>query len=148
MIEPEASSESDETQAKNISQEGVRSVHAEMVRLNQAAAETIHADEVALHQSAAAEVEANSVSAYQAALASVQAEEVLSQRSAIGSVQADKASVSGYTVAVVAENAEVHYGLTGIVVGREVHLEARELSCWSDGTSAGTSRRFWIRVPL
>ena len=38
-------------------------------------------------------------------------------------VQAEKASVSGYTGAVVARNAEVHYGLTGVVVGRDVQLE-------------------------
>jgi hypothetical protein len=123
MIEPETSSESDPSQVANISQEDVRTVNAEMVRMQQAAAETIQADEVSLNQSAAGNVEANSVSAYQAALASVEAEEVLSQRSAIGHVEAEKASVSGYTGAVVANVAEVHYGLTGVVIGREVHLE-------------------------
>lgn len=91
--------------------------------MNQAAAERVEADEVALQQSAAVEVQASSVSAYQSALANVEAEEVLSQRSAFGYVQADKASVNGYTGAVVAKNAEVHYGLTGIVAGGEVHLE-------------------------
>jgi hypothetical protein len=31
--------------------------------------------------------------------------------------------VVGYTAAVVANNAEVHYGVTGVVVGRDVHAE-------------------------
>lgn len=123
MIEPEKSSESEQPRVTNISQENAREVHADMVRMHQAAAESIQADEVALHQSATGEVRANSVSAYQSALANVEAEEVLSQKSAIGSVQAEKASVSGYTGAVAAKNAEVHYGLTGVVVGSEVHLE-------------------------
>jgi hypothetical protein len=123
MIEPEESSESDQLQVTNVSQEGVQSVQAEHVRLHQAAAETIQADEVALHQSAASDVRANSVSAYQAALATVEAEEVLSQKSAIGYVQAEKASVNGYTGAVLARNAEVHYGITGVVIGSDVHAE-------------------------
>ena len=123
MIEPEKSSESDQPQAANVSQEHVRSVKAGLVRMHQAAAETIQAQEVALNQSAASDVRANSVSAYQAALATVEAEEVLSQRSAIGYVQAEKASVNGYTVAVLANNAEVHYGMTGVVIGQDVHAE-------------------------
>ena len=123
MIESEESSKSDQPQVTNISQENLRSVHADMVRMNQAAAETIQADEVALQQSAAATVEANSVNAYQSAMAAVESEEILSQRSAFGFVQADKASVNGYTGAVLANNAEVHYGLSGVVVGRDVHLE-------------------------
>ena len=123
MIEPEKPSESEPTQVANVSQENMRSVHAELVRMQQSAAETIHADEVALQQSAAGEVQASSVSAYQSALGSVEAEEVLSQRSAFGFVQAEKASVNGYTGAVVARNAEVHYGVSGVVVGSDVHAE-------------------------
>ncbi|MGZ9223597.1 MAG: hypothetical protein ACXW4Q_15940 [Anaerolineales bacterium] len=123
MIEPENSSESDQPQVTNLSQEALRSVQAELVRMHQAAAETIQADEVALQQSAASDVRANSLSAYQAVLATVEAEEVLSQRSAIGYVQAEKASVTGYTGVVVAKNAEVHYGLTGVVLGTDVHAE-------------------------
>ena len=123
MIEPETSSDSDQPQAANISQENVRSVQAHLVRMHQAAADTVQADEVALNQSAASDVRANSVSAYQAALATVEAEEVLSQRSAIGYVQAEKASINGYTASVVAKSAEVHYGMTGVVVGQEVHAE-------------------------
>jgi hypothetical protein len=123
MIEPEKSSESNQPQVTNLSQEGMQSVRAEMVRMSQSSAESIEAEEVSLQQSAAAEVRANSVSAYQSALASVEAEEVLSQRSAIGSVQSEKASVSGYTGAVLARNAEVHYGLTGVVAGSDVHAE-------------------------
>ena len=123
MIEPEESSESDQRQVANISQDSVPSVHAELVRMHQAAAETIQANEVALQQSAASDVRANSVSAYQAGLATVEAEEVLSQKSVIGYVQAEKASVNGYTGAVLARNAEVHYGLTGVVFGNEVHAD-------------------------
>src|SRR5215208_6747344 len=92
MIESEKTSESDQPQAANISQENVRSVQANLVRMHQAAAETIQADEVALNQSAASDIRANSVSAYQAALATVEA-------------------------------AEVHYGVTGVVVGQDVHAE-------------------------
>ena len=123
MIEPEESPTPEPKPVTHISQDGVRSVQAEVVRMHQAAAESIHADEVALQQSAASDVRANSVSAYQAALATVEAEEVLTQRSAIGYVQAEKASVNGYTGAVVAKNAEVHYGMTGVVVGNDVHAE-------------------------
>lgn len=123
MIEPEKPSESKETHVLNVSQENMRSVHAELVRMQQSAAETIQADEVALQQSAAGDVQASSVSAYQSALGSVKAEEVLSQRSAFGFVQAEKASVNGYTGAVVARNAEVHYGVSAVVVGSDVHAE-------------------------
>ena len=123
MTEPRESSESDQPQVTNISQETVRSVHAELVRMHQSAAETIQADEVALQQSAAGDVRANSVSAYQSIAATVDAEEVLSQKTAFGFVQAEKASVNGYTAAVVARSAEVHYGMTGLVIGNEIHAE-------------------------
>ena len=57
MIEPEKLSESNQSQVANISQEGVRSVRAEFVRMHQAAAESIRADDVALQQSAASDVQ-------------------------------------------------------------------------------------------
>jgi hypothetical protein len=123
MIEPEEASEFDESQVANISRSSMQAVNAEFVRMHQAAAERIHADEVGLQQSAAANVNANSVSAYWSALAAVEAEEVLSQKSVVGFVQSEKASVSGFTGAVGAGNAEVHYGVTGLIAGREIHAE-------------------------
>jgi hypothetical protein len=38
-------------------------------------------------------------------------------------VQAEKASVSGYTGAVVARSAEVHAGVTGLVAGTDIRAE-------------------------
>ena len=35
-------------------------------------------------------------------------------------MQADKASVNGYTGAIVAKNVEVHYGVSGVVMGSDV----------------------------
>lgn len=149
MIEPEPSSESDPPAVENISQEELRAVHAELVRMQQSAAQTIQADEVALQQSAAGNVAANSVSAYQSALANVEAEEVLSQKSAIGSVEAEKASVSGYTGLVIATNAEVHYGLTGIVTGREVHMEgSRTVLLIGENVSGNVTTMFDTRTAL
>jgi hypothetical protein len=107
----------------NISQADVQSVQAELVRMHQASAENINADEVELQQSAAGNVKANHVSAHQSALARVEAGEVLSQSSANGFVQAEKASLSGYTGAVLAGSAEVHHGMAGFVAGRDVHVQ-------------------------
>jgi hypothetical protein len=123
MIEPEKLPEADKSHVTNLSQSEVETVNAELVRMHQAAAGTINAGEVALQQSAAANVKANSVNAHQSALAMVDAEEVLSQQSSIGFVQAEKASVMGNSGAVLAQNAEVHYGMTGLVAGRVVHAE-------------------------
>jgi hypothetical protein len=120
MLEPQ---ESKETQVKNVSQTDVQTIQAEMVRMHQASGETINASQVEMEQSAAAHVKATSVSAHQSALAAVEAEEVLSQNSVIGFVEAEKASVRGYTGAVSAQNAEVHYALAGVVVGNDVHVE-------------------------
>jgi hypothetical protein len=117
------SQESEKSQVTNISQTDVKNVHAEMVRMHQASADTINANEVELEQSAAANVKATSVTTHQSALAAVEAEEVLSQNSFIGFVEAEKASVRGYTGAVSAQNAEVHYALAGVVVGNDVHVE-------------------------
>jgi hypothetical protein len=120
MVEPQ---ESTESQVANISQSDVQTVNAELVRMNQSSAGTINANEIELEQSAAANVKATSVSTHQSALVAVEAEEVLSQNSVIGFVEAEKASVRGYTGAVSAQNAEVHYALAGVVVGNDVHVE-------------------------
>jgi hypothetical protein len=123
MTEPQDLSESEEPRVASLSQSSVESVKADLVRMHLSAAIGIQAEEAALHLSAAEQVQADSVSTYQSALIATKAEEVLAQRSAIGYVQAEKASVSGYTGAVVAKNAEVHYGLTGLAAGSEVHVE-------------------------
>jgi hypothetical protein len=123
MIEPEELPELDQSQVTNISQAEVQSVHAELVRMHQSAAETINADEVELQQSAAGNMKANHVSAHQSAMARVEAGEVLAQNSAMGFVQAEKASVSGYTVAAIVGSADVHHGITGLVVGRDIHIQ-------------------------
>jgi hypothetical protein len=123
MIEPRELSEADQSQVTNISQAEVQSIHADLVRMHQASADTINADEVELEQSAAANVKANHISMHQSAMARVEAGEVLSQNSAMGFVQAQKASVSGYTGAVVAESADVHHGMAVFVAGREVQVQ-------------------------
>jgi len=123
MIEPEELPKVDQSQVTNISQADVQSVQAELVRMHQASAENINADEVELQQSAAGNVKANHVSAHQSAMARVEAGEILSQSSATGFVQAEKASLSGYTGAVLAGSAEVHHGMAGFVAGREVHVQ-------------------------
>ena len=123
MIEPRELSEADQSQVTNISQAEVQSIHADLVRMHQASADTINADEVELEQSAAANVKANHISMHQSAMARVEAGEVLSQNSAMGFVQAQKASVSGYTGAVVAESADVHHGMALFVAGREVQVQ-------------------------
>jgi hypothetical protein len=123
MIEPRELPESDQSQVTNISQADVQSIHADLVRMHQAGADTINADEVELEQSAAANVKANHISMHQSAMARVEAGEVLSQNSAMGFVQAQKASVSGFTGAVVAESADVHHGMAVFVAGREVQVQ-------------------------
>ena len=123
MIEPRELPNSDQSQVTDISQADVQSVQAELVRMHQAGADIINADEVELQQSAVANVKANHVSAHQSAMAKVEAGELLSQSSALGFVQAEKASVSGYTGAVVAGSADIHHGMAGFVVGREVHVQ-------------------------
>lgn len=123
MIGSEESPEFDEPQAANVSQERLEAVNAGLVRMQQSAAQSVQAEDAALQQSAALAVSSDSVSVHQSILGMVEAEEFLSQKSAIGLVQAEKASVSGYTGSVTANNAEVHYGVTGLVVGREIHAE-------------------------
>ena len=120
MLEPQ---ETKETQVANVSQTDVQNVQAEMVRMHQASAESITATEIELEQSAAVHLKASSASTHQSALVAVETEEILAQNSAIGFVEAEKASVRGYTGAVAAQNAEVHYSLAGVVVGNDVHVE-------------------------
>ena len=132
MIEPEELSEDDASQVTNISQADVQSIHAEVVRLHQAGADAITADDVELTQSAAANVKANQINAHQSAMATVNAAEVITQQGAIGFVQAEKASVGGFTGAVIAGSAELHNGVAGFVVGQEVHVnEARTILLFS-----------------
>lgn len=123
MTEPDELPKLDPPQVANISRSRVEAVNAELVRMHQAAAQQIQANEVGLQQSAAVAVQANSVGTQQSTMVAVEAEEVLSQQSMIGSVQAEKASVTGYTGIVLARNAEVHYGITGLVAGNDVHAE-------------------------
>jgi hypothetical protein len=118
MLEPQ------ESQATNISQSDVQTVHAEIVRMHQVSAETINANEVGLEQSAAVHVQAGSVNTHQSALVAVESEELLSQNSAIGFVEAQKVSVRGYIGLVAAQNAEVQYSLAGVVIGNDVHVES------------------------
>lgn len=126
MIESEKSPEFDESQSTNISQEEVRDVHAEMVRMHQAAAGTIHAQAVDLQQSAVGNVEATRVSTHQSALANVETTEVLAEQSALGYVEAEKASISGYTGVVVARGADIRNAMAVVVVGQDVQVtEAR-----------------------
>jgi hypothetical protein len=123
MIEPEELPKVDQSQVTNISQADVQSVQAELVRMHQASAENINADEVELQQSAAGNVKANHVSAHQSAMARVEAGEVLSQSSATAFIQVEKASLSGYTGAVLAGSADIHHGMAGFVAGRDVHVQ-------------------------
>jgi hypothetical protein len=55
-------------------------------------------------------------------MGAVNAEDVSVLESGVGFVQAGKASVSGYTGAVVAGTADVHHAVTGLVAGRDVHV--------------------------
>ena len=123
MIQPEELPKVDQSQVANISQADVQSVQAELVRMHQASAENINADEVELQQSAAGNVNANHVSTHQSAMARVEAGEVLSQSSATAFIQAEKASLSGYTGAVLAGSADIHHGMAGFVAGRDVHVQ-------------------------
>ena len=120
MLEPQ---KSEETQASNVSQTEVQNVHAEVVRMHQASAESINANEIKLEQSAAVHLKANNVNTQQSALVAVEAEELSAQNSAIGFVEAQQASARGYIGAVAAQNAQVQYSLSGLVLGNDVHVE-------------------------
>jgi len=58
----------------------------------------------------------------QASAGLVNTGEFLSQESSTGFVRAEKASISGYTGAVVAGSADIHHGMAVFVAGREVHV--------------------------
>jgi hypothetical protein len=122
MLENDDFSEIDDPQVTNISQADVVNVHAESLRMHQSDADTVTAEEVSLEKSAVANVKASQVSAHQSAMAHVDAEEVNVHEGALGFARAGNLSVSGYTGAVVAGNAEIHHGLAGIVAGRDVHV--------------------------
>jgi len=123
MTEPEKLPYFDSPQVTNVSHADVQSIEAELVRMHQADAERIEAEEVEMQQSAAGTIKAARVSARQSALAQVTAEEVLVEQGLTGYIQAEKASVSGYTGAVVARSADVHNSMVGYVAGSDVHME-------------------------
>ncbi len=122
MKEPEQLSIIDQSEVANLSQTEVQFVQADLVRMYQTDAEVVTADEVELRRSAVGNLKASQVTARKSALANVSATDAFSERSAMGYVQAEKASVSGYTGAVVAGSAEVR-GITGLVAGNDVHVE-------------------------
>ncbi|HJS19152.1 MAG TPA: hypothetical protein VJ785_10395 [Anaerolineales bacterium] len=115
--------EYDEPQVTNVSQSQVGNVQAKLVRMSQAAAEKITAEEVEMDRSAAADLDASQVSVDRSAIGEVKAADVVSQRSLIGAVQAERASVSGYTGAVIAQNANAQYSLAGVVIGNDVSMD-------------------------
>jgi hypothetical protein len=138
MIEPEELPELDLPQTSNISHGDVQTVRAEFVEMNQSASRDVtanevtmqqsaagrmSADEASLHQSAAGFIKANHVNLSQASAGMVRAGEFLSHGGSTGFAQAEKASVSGYTGAVVAGSAEIQHGMAVFVAGRDVHLE-------------------------
>lgn len=122
MIEPEELPEHDSQQVTSVSQAEVQNIHADVVQMHQSDAELITADEVEIHQSAVANLKANNIHARRSALAAVNAGEVLVQEGAIAAAQAEKVSISGYTGAVLAGNAEVRHALVGFVAGQDVHV--------------------------
>jgi len=123
MIEPEELPEFDSPQVTNISHADVQSVHAELVRMHQSDADTVTADEVELQDSTVGNIEANHVSVRDSIVASVSAGEALVQDGLTGYVQAEKASVSGYTGAVVAGSADVQNSMVGYIAGTDVRVE-------------------------
>ena len=122
MTELKDSPELDKSQVTELSEEQFRDVHAQAIDMHEAAAQTISASDVNMEQSAAGAVKATNVNAHQAALGAIEATQVLSEQSMIGAVQAEKASISGFTGAVAAGTAELHYSVAGVVVGNEVHV--------------------------
>jgi hypothetical protein len=81
------------------------------------------ADEVTLQQSAAGFIKADHVSLNQASAGLVNTAEFLSQESSTGFVRAEKASINGYTGAVLAGSADIQHALVGMVAGQNVHLD-------------------------
>jgi hypothetical protein len=123
MTEPENLPNFDSQQVTNVSHADVQSIEAELVRMHRADAETVTAEEVEMQQSAAGSVKATRISASQSAMAQITAQDVLVEQGITGYVQAEKASVSGYTGAVVARSADVHQSLVGYVAGSDVNVE-------------------------
>lgn len=138
MIEPEETPELDQPQMTDILQADAQMIQAQLVRMRQSSAADVTAYEVSMQQSAAGRmsadkatlqqsaagfIKANHVSLNQASAGMVKAGEFLSQEGSTGFVRAEKASISGYTGAVVAGSADIHHGMVGMVAGRDIHLE-------------------------
>ena len=124
MVEPEETPELvDQPQKTDILQVDAQTINAQLVRMRQSSAGEVAADEVSMQQSAAGFIKADHVSLNQASAGLVNAGEFLSQESSTGFVRAQKASISGYTGAVLAGSADIQHGLVGLVAGRDDHLE-------------------------
>jgi len=138
MIEPEDAAELDKPQMTDFLQADAQSIHADLVRMRQSSAGEVAADEVSMQQSAAGRmsadtvtlqqsaagfIKANQVSLNQASAGLVNTGEFLSQESSTGLVRAEKASISGYTGAVLAGSADIQHGLVGMVAGGAVRLD-------------------------
>ena len=138
MIEPEEIPELDQPQMTDLLQTDAQSIQAQQVRMRQSSAGEVAADEVSMQQSAAGRMSADKVTLQQSAAGFIKAEHVslnqasaglvstgefLSQESSTGFVRAEKASISGYTGAVVAGSADIQHGLVGMVAGQNVHLD-------------------------
>lgn len=138
MIEPEENPEPDQPQMTDFLQADAQSIHAQLVRMRQSSAGEVAADEVSMQQSAAGRMSADKVTLQQSAAGFIKADhvslnqasaglvgtgELLSQESSTGFVRAEKASISGYTGAVVAGSADIQHALVGMVAGQNVHLD-------------------------
>ena len=123
MIEPEELPEFESPQVTNISQAEVKSVHAELVRMQHADAEFIRAEEVELQQGAVGTVKATRMSSHKSLIGMVNAGEFHAEASGMGMVQAESASISGYTVLVGAGSADIHHSSVGYLAARDVKAE-------------------------
>jgi len=138
MIEPEETPDLDQPQMTDFLQADAQTVQAQLVRMRQSSAGEVTADEVSMQQSAAGRMSADKVTLQQSAAGFIKADHVslnqasaglvntgefLSQESSTGFVRAEKASISGYTGAVVAGSADIQNGLVGMVAGRDVYLD-------------------------
>lgn len=139
MVEPEETPELvDQPQTTDILQVDAQTINAQLVRMRQSSAGEVAADEVSMQQSAAGRMSADKVTLQQSAAGFIKADHVslnqasaglvntgefLSQESSTGFVRAEKASISGYTGAVVAGSADIQHGLVGLVAGRDVYLD-------------------------
>ena len=138
MIEPEETPELDQPQMTDFLQADAQSINAQTVRMRQSSAGEVAADEVSLQQSAAGRMSADEVTLQQSAAGFIKADHVslnqaaaglvntaefLSQESSTGFVRAEKASINGYTGAVLAGSADIQHALVGMVAGQNVHLD-------------------------